>query len=554
MGVKLLVIGGVAAGATAAARARRISESAEITLLERGPHVSYANCGLPYFLSGDIDKRSKLLLQTPEGFHTRYRVKVLVGTEAFEIDRAAKRVRARGPEGETTVPYDKLILAQGGAPVAPGVPGAGSPQVFRLWTVSDMDRIHDYIARSRPRTALVVGGGFVGLEMAEAFRKRGLETTVVEVLPSVMAAMDPPFGGRIERELEANGVRVRTGKGVVRFRPEDGVAELSDGSQVPAELVLFSVGVRPELALARDAGLEVGPSGGLVVNDRLETSDPDIYAAGDMVEVHHKVSGRRARLPLAGPANRQGRIAASNALGLDLRYGGALGTSVVKVFEATAAITGLSERSAREAGFRVGVAEIHKEHHAGYFPGAKELALKLVYDRGTSRVLGAQAFGHAGVEKRIDAVAMALQREMTLQDLSEVDLSYAPPYSSANDPLNIAAFVGANDVSGFSPLATAAELKEALSSDDVPLVLDVRTRSEFERSHLRGACHIPVDALRVEAEKLPRDRRIFVHCRSGFRAHLALRILVERGFRRVLNVTGGYLAIQAEGGFETEGA
>ena len=553
MNTKVLIIGGVAAGATAAARARRVSESAEITVLERGPYVSYANCGLPYFISGDIDKRSRLLLQTPEGFQTRYRVKVLVNTEALEIDRAGKRVRARGPLGESSFPYDKLILAQGGTPVGPGVPGAEAPQVFRLWTVADMDRIHGYLAEVRPRSALVVGGGFVGLEMAEAFRKRGLETTVVEILPSVMAAMDPAFGARIEKELAGSGVRVLTGRGLARFLPDRRMAELSDGSLVPAELVLFSVGVRPELGLARQAGLEIGPSGGLLVDDRLRTSDPDIYAAGDMVEVEHKVSGRRVRVPLAGPANRQGRIAASNALGLDMRYGGVLGTSVVKVFEATAAITGLSERAARQAGFRVGVAEIHKDHHAGYFPGAKELALKLVYDRDTARLLGAQAFGHAGVEKRIDAAAVALLRGMTLQDLAEADLAYAPPYSSANDPLNVAAFVGWNDVSGFSPLATASELRQALASGDA-LVLDVRSKSEFAQSHLRGAKNIPVDSLRAQWEELPRDRRIFVHCRSGFRAHLALRILAERGFDKVQNVTGGYLAIEAEGGFDLEEA
>jgi len=554
MRMKLVIIGGVAGGATAAARARRISERAEITVVERGPHVSYANCGLPYFVSGEIRHRSTLLLQTPDGFDDRYRVEVRVRTEAVEIDRAGKRVRCEGPDGEAWLPYDKLILAQGGNPVLPELPGADARHVFRLWTVPDMDRLADHLERERPRTAAVVGGGFIGLEMAEAFRKRGIETTVIELLPSVMAVMDPELGALVARELEANGVRVIAGAGVKAVVPAERSVELSDGRRVAADLVLFSVGVRPELGLARRAGLEIGPSGGLVVDEHLRTSDPDIFAAGDMVEVIHKVSGRRVRIPLAGPANRQGRIAASNALGLDMAYSGALGTTVVKVFEATAAMTGLSERAARDAGLPVGAAMIVKDHHAGYYPGAKELTLKLVYDRKTARLLGAQAFGHAGVEKRIDVLATALHGRMTLHDLAELDLAYAPPYSSANDPVNVAAFVGLNDISGFSPLATPAELLAALGESEKPLVLDVRTAKEFERSHLKAATHVDVDDLRTHCEAIPKDRRVFVYCRSGYRGHLAVRVLKERGFRDVLNVTGGYLNMVAAGGFEREGS
>jgi NADPH-dependent 2,4-dienoyl-CoA reductase/sulfur reductase-like enzyme/rhodanese-related sulfurtransferase len=554
MRTRLLIIGGVAGGATAAARARRISERADITVIERGPYVSYANCGLPYFVSGDIERRSRLLLQTPEGFERRYRVKVLVGTEALELDRAGKRVRVAGEGGERWLPYDKLILAQGGSPVLPALPGADAPHVFRLWTVPDMDRLVDHLEREQPRTAAVVGGGFIGLEMAEAFRKRGIETTVVELLPTVMSVMDPELGALVARELEENGVRVATGVGVKAVHPREKTVELSDGRRIAADVVLFSVGVRPELTLARSAGLELGPSGGLAVDAQLRTSDPDIYAAGDMVEVVQTVSGRKVRVPLAGPANRQGRIAASNALGLPMTYSGALGTSVVKVFEATAAMTGLSERAARDAGFEVGAATIVKDHHAGYYPGARELTLKLVYERTTARLLGAQAFGHGGVEKRIDVLATALHGRMTLHDLAELDLAYAPPYSSANDPVNVAAFAGVNDVTGFSPLATAAELRAALAAPERPLVLDVRTAKEFEASHLRDAMHVPLDDLRARTDGIPSDGRLFVYCRSGFRGHLALRILKERGFRDVVNVTGGYLAMVASGGFELEGA
>ena len=549
-GTRLLVVGGVAAGATAATRARRISEGAEITLLERGPHVSYANCGLPYFIAGDIANRASLLLQTPEWFESRYRVKVLLGTEAFAIDRGAKRVRVRGPEGERDLPYDKLILAQGASPVPPGLPGADAPQVFRLWTVSDMDRLALHLERERPRSAVVVGGGFVGLEMAEAFARRGLATTVVELLPTVMGTMDPEFGRCIARELAASGVPVLTGVGVRAVHPAERAVELSDGRRLPAELVLFSVGVRPELELARKAGLAIGPTGGLLVDDRLRTSDPDIYAAGDMVEVVHRVSGRKVRIPLAGPANRQGRIAASNALGLDLRYRGALGTMVVKVFGATAAMTGLSEKAAGEAGLEFGAVVVHRDDHASYFPGAQELSLKLVYRRPDGKLLGAQAFGRAGVEKRIDVLATALQAGLSLEDLAELDLAYAPPYSSANDPINLAAFAGLNDLSGFSPLVTASALKRELAGADRPIILDVRLPAVFEQSHLRGALNIPVDALRQRYGELPRDRRIVVHCRVGWNAHIASRMLQGLGFSRVAYLTGGFLSLLAEGGFD----
>jgi NADPH-dependent 2,4-dienoyl-CoA reductase/sulfur reductase-like enzyme/rhodanese-related sulfurtransferase len=556
MNTRIIVIGGVAGGATAAARARRISEDAEITLIERGPYLSFANCGLPYFISGAITKRSKLLLQTPEGFDSRYRVKALVNTEAREIDRSGKRVRVQGPEGETWLPYDKLILAQGGNPVMPPVPGAESPNVFKLWTVPDMDRIVKYIDSEKPESAVVVGGGFIGLEMAEAFRERGLETTVVELLPRVMAVMDNEFGSMIAAKLEEKGVKVRTGIGLASIHPESGEIALSDGSRVKAGIVLFSVGVRPELSLAKSAGLEIGGSGGLLVDDYLRSSDPDIYAAGDMIEAVNKVSGRRLRFPLAGPANRQGRIAASNALGMELKYSGALGTSVLKIFDATAASTGLTEKAAREAGFDAGAAILYKDNHASYYPGGTEMALKIVYDRKNARLLGAQVFGGEGAEKRIDVLATALQGRMSLHDLAELDLSYAPPYSSANDPVNMAAFIGLNDISGFSPLETAARLKAMIAESQAGaakvFILDVRNKAEFEASHIAGAINIPVDDLRFEAESLPKDELIHIHCRSGFRAHLALRILKQKGFERVVNVTGGFMAVLAEGGFKID--
>ena len=550
MKTRIVIVGGVAGGATAAARARRISEDAEITVIERGPYVSYANCGLPYFISRDIEKRSALLLQTPEGFDARYGVRVFLETEAIEIDRPGKRVLVRGKGGDTWLAYDKLILAQGGNPITPAMPGADASYVFKLWTVPDMDRMHAYIEKGSPKTAVVIGGGFIGLEMAEALHKRGLSTAVVELQPTVMYTMDTEFGHQIASTLEAHGVKVLTGAKVEAIK--DRTVVLGDGRRIPADLVLFSVGVRPELGLARKAGLEIGPAGGLVIDEHLRSTDPDIYGAGDMLEVEHKVSGRRVRVPLAGPANRQGRIAASNALGLDMRYRGALGTGVVKIFENTAALTGMCERTAREAGFDIGVAVIYKGHHAGYYPGAEELSLKLIYDKKSARLLGAQAFGRAGVDKRIDVLATALLGKMTLHDLAELDLAYAPPYSTANDPINLAAFIGLNDISGFSPLVSAAEVKSELAQPKTPIVIDVRTLGENEAGHLTGAVHIPVDDLRFEADRLPKNRRILVHCKSGFRAHLAVRILKQKGFADVANITGGYLGMVAEGGFDWE--
>ena len=552
--MKLLIIGGAAGGATAAARARRISESAEITMIERGPYISYANCGLAYYIAQEIQKRSKLLLQTPEGFDSRYGVKVLVETEALQIDRGGRRVRIKGPGGESWMPYDSLILALGGTPVVPQVPGVDAPHVFKLWNVPDADRIQAFLEEKKPGTAVIIGAGFIGIEMAEAFVRRGIDTTVVELLPQVMSTMDPELGGLVAARLRRHGVKVITGIGMKAVHPAAAEVELADGRHLPAAIVLLSVGVKPELALARDAGLSIGAAGALVVDKHLRTSDPHIWAAGDMIEVVHKVTGRSTRVPLAGPANRQGRIAASNAMGMEMPYGGAAGSNVVKVFDATVASTGLSENAARAAGFDVGASIVVKDHHAGYYPGAKELVLKLVYDRKSARLLGAQAFGEEGVEKRIDAAAVALQGKLTLHDLAEMDLAYSPPYSSANDPLNLAAFVGQNDLSGFSPLVTVEELRRLLAADETarPEILDVRNRNEYEQGHLRGGRNIPVDELRFRLEEVPRGKPIVVHCRSGFRSHLALRILRDNGWTDVRNITGGFVAIEALGGFNIQ--
>ena len=396
------------------------------------------------------------------------------------------------------------------------------------------------------------------MEMAEAFVQRGLSTTLVELLPRVMSTMDPEFGGMIARRLEAHGVRVRTGVGIKAIDAGCAAVELSDGSRVPGAVVLVAAGVKAELTLARNAGLALGTAGGLSVDEHMRTSDPFIWAAGDMNEVAHKVSGRTVRVPMAGPANRQGRIAASNALGMSMKYSGALGSSVVKIFDAVAASTGLTEAAASAAGFDAASAIVVKDHHASYYPGGRELVLKLVYDRSSGQLLGGQAFGEEGVEKRIDALATALHGKMDLSDLAEIDFAYSPPFSSANDLLNVAAFAGLNDLSGYAPLLGVEEARKLLAESGAgtdrqrAVLLDVRNLNEYETSHVRGALNIPVDELRFRMDEVPREAPLLVHCRSGFRSHLAVRILKENGWKDVRNITGGYIAMTALGGFEIE--
>ncbi len=544
---RIVIVGGVAAGATAAARARRQDESAEITLIERGKYVSFANCGLPYRISGDITKRSALLLQTPEGFYSRYRVRVLVNTEAIAIDRTGKTVRVRTPQGEESLSYDSLILATGGSPVVPQIPGTDGPNVFRLWTVPDMDGIHAFIDERKPESALVIGGGFIGLEAAEAFVKRGLRTSIIELTDHLMPGADTDFGTLIAGAFTESGVQIYTGRSVASLDSGSGSALLDDGTRLEAGIVLISAGVKPNVELAREAGLEIGASGGLAVDQYLRTADPSIWAAGDMIEVERRVDGARVRIPLAGPANRQGRVAAINALGGSERYIGALGTSVFKAMEYTFAMTGLSEKAAKTGGFDTGAVTIHKGDHAAYFPGAEELSLKLVYDRESGRVLGAQAFGKAGVEKRIDVVATALAGRLTLADIAELDLSYAPPYSSANDPLNVAAFAALNDQSGYSPFV-GPEAAANLGDDEKPTILDVRTYGDFVKGSLPGSLHIPVDELRDRISEVPKDLPIIVISKAGFEGHLAVRQLLQFGFQNVKYVSGGMTSVRLSAG------
>ncbi|MFO0796587.1 MAG: FAD-dependent oxidoreductase [Gemmataceae bacterium] len=535
--MKLVIVGGVAGGASAAARARRLSENAEVVVFERGPDVSFANCGLPYYVGGEIATRDKLLVVTPDRLRERFRLDVRTRSSVEAIDRARKVVRVRdlasGREYEEG--YDKLILAPGAAPVRPPIPGIDLPGVFTLRTLQDVDRIKARVDAGAAR-AVLLGGGFISLELAENLARRGVATTVVEKNAQPLTPFDPEMTTPVVAALAANGVTLRLGDTAEGVEAEvDGLrVRLKSGLSLPAQLVVFGVGVRPENALAVGAGLAVGPRGGVRVNEHMQTSDPDVYAVGDAVEVTDVVTGEPAQVPLAGPANRQGRIAADHALGrAAARYRGTQGTAIVRVFDTVAAITGASEKVLRQAGRAYRKVYVHPAHHAGYYPGAEGMALKLLFDPAGGKLLGAQAVGGAGVDKRIDVLAVAIQAGMTVFDLEEAELAYAPQFGSAKDPVNMAAFVAAGLLRGDHPQVDAGAIP------DDAFLLDVRTPAEFAAGHIPGAANVPVDELRGRLAELPRDRLIVAYCQVGQRGYLATRVLLQAGFRAA-NVGGGY--------------
>ncbi len=532
---RIVIVGGVAGGASAAARARRVDESAEIRVFERGPYISFANCGLPYHIAGEIADRSKLLIMTPEKMWLRSRVHVHVHHEVLSINRAARTIRVRRGDGsEEDFPYDKLILSQGAKPIVPPIPGADLGNVFTLRDVPDMDRIIAFVDSRRPKTAAVIGGGFIGLEMAEAFHRRGMRVTVIEKLPHILPPLDHDMALLLETRVRGRNFAIRNGTEAKSFIP-DGV-ELADGTLVPAELILLSVGVRAEVDLAKRAGLEIGVTGGVRVNARMESSDPDIYAVGDAAETTHMLTGARTRILLAGPANRQGRIAGANAVGGHFVYPGALGTSIVRVLDMTAAVTGLNSAQAAKAGFSFFTSVTIDPNHAGYYPGAKPMRIKIVAEEGTGRLLGAQIVGEDGVDKRTDVFATAIAGKMTVFDLESLDLAYSPPFGSANDPVNTAAFVAAHIVRGDVETISPEDWKP-----NGEFLLDVRDTKEVNESCLLpNAVHIPLEELRDRMGELPRDRRILVYCQKGQRGYLAACALKGSGFDEVANLRGGF--------------
>ena len=543
--MKVIIVGGVAGGASAAARLRRLSEEAEIILVERGPDVSFANCGLPYYIGGTIAERDKLLVVTPQRMKDRFNLDVRVRSSVESINREAKTVCIRDLESnqEYEESYDKLILAPGAVPLRPPIPGIDLPNIFTLRNLQDMDRIKSAVEQG-VKKAVVVGAGFIGLELVENLVNLGISVTVVELQDQVLPPFDKEMTTPLANTLAENGVELLLGDSVVGFTTgsEGVVVQLKSGRELTADLVSLGIGVRPENKLAVDAGLEVGPRGGIRVNESLQTTDPDIYAVGDAIEVQDFVLGGPTQVPLAGPANRQGRIAADHICGRPVSYRGTQGTAIVGLFERTAAMTGASEKILRRMERPYRMIYIHPSHHAGYYPGAEQMTLKLLFDPDSGLVLGAQAVGGAGVDKRIDVIATAIQAKMTVFDLEEMELAYAPQYGSAKDPINMAGFVASGLMRGDHPQIDVETLL-ALTPGERPFLLDVRTDKEFEAGHIADSINIPIDELRSRFNELPRNQEIAAYCQVGQRGYLETRILHQAGFR-VKNISGGYKTYQ----------
>jgi len=542
---RIVIVGGVAGGAAAATRARRLSEEAEIILFERGEHISFANCGLPYHIGGRIADRDALLVQTPERMRARYAIDVRTRTEVIGIDREAREVTVRdvATGAESTQGYDVLILSPGAAPVRPPIVGADDPGVFTLRNLADMDAIKQVADARAGGAAVVVGGGFIGLEIAEALRDRDFDVALVEARDQVFIAADPEMAAPVHEQLIGHGVDLRLGTAVagIARSGERLVASLTEGGDLECDMVVMAVGVRPEAALARQAGLAIGVTGGIAVDDQMRTSDEHIFAVGDAVETPHLVSGAESLIPLAGPAARQARVAVDNAFGRPSVYARTQGTSICKVFDLAIGMTGLSAKAARAADVPFETITVHASSHASYYPGASPVSLKLLFDPDSGKVLGAQAVGADGVDKRIDVLAVAVRAGLTVEALAQQELSYAPPFGSAKDVVNFAGFVASNVRSGEMGLCHA---DDALAPRDDQQLLDVRTPGEAARGTIPGALNIPLDDLRERMGEVPRDAELLVFCQVGLRGYLACRILSQNGYT-CRNLTGGYRTYHA---------
>ena len=540
--MKVVIVGGVAGGATAAARIRRLDEQAEIVVFERSGFISYANCGLPYYIGGVIEDPEELTLQTPESFFSRFRVSMRVRHEVTAIHPDRKTVSVTNLETgeEFEEGYDKLILSPGAKPTQPRLPGVGLNKLFTLRTVEDTFRIKDYINANHPKSAVLAGGGFIGLELAENLRELGMEVTIVQRPKQLMNPFDPDMAAFIHSEMRRHGVKLALGHTVEGFEEKDGGVDvlLKDEAPLHADMVVLAIGVSPDTQLAQDAGLELGVKGSIVVNDRMETSVPDIYAVGDAVQVKHFVTGQDVLLSLAGPANKQGRIAADNICGGDSHYMGSQGSSVIKVFDMTAASTGVNETNAKKAGLDVDTVVLSPMSHAGYYPGGKVMTMKVVFKKETYRLLGAQIVGYEGVDKRIDVLATAIRAGLKATELKDLDLAYAPPYSSAKDPVNMAGFMIENIAKGVLKQWHLADA-DSLPRDGSVTLLDTRTVEEFAHGHIDGFTNIPVDELRERLGELDKSKPVYVICQSGLRSYIACRILAGNGFQ-CYNFSGGF--------------
>ncbi len=546
---RALIVGGVAGGAACAARLRRLDERAEIFVYERGPDISFANCGLPYYLGGVISQRQRLLVATAERFRDWLNVEIRVLHQVRRIDRSARTIEVENLQtGSRTIePYDALVLAPGAEPIRPPWPGIDLPGIFTLRSLEGTDRIHAWMDERRPARAVVIGGGYIGLEMVENLHRRGIEVTLLEASDQIMPPMDPEMVAPVHSELRRQGVDLRLGNGVTGFElgPDERLRVITGkGERVVAAVAILAVGVRPNAGLAQDAGLEIGSLGGIRVDPQMRTSDPAIWAVGDAVEIRDWVTGQGSLIPLAGPAARQARVVADAICGRNTTFRGSQGTAVVGVFDFTLAMTGASEKRLRAAGIRYEKSYTHTTHHAGYYPGAEMMTVKLLFDPESGRILGAQAVGKAGVDKRIDVLAMAIQKQATVYDLEEAELCYAPQYGSAKDPVNMAGFVAANVLRGDVDLSHWQEwVERRASGEELPLVVDVRAPSEAAAGAVPGSVNIPLGELRARLGELPHDREIWVHCGVGQRSYYAARVLRQNGFT-VRNLSGGMRSFQ----------
>lgn len=540
--MKVVIVGGVAGGASAAARLRRLDEQAEIIVFERTGFVSYANCGLPYYIGGVIEEESALTLQSPKGFWDRFHVTVKTSHEVTAIHPEEHTVEVHNLEtGEHFIEtYDKLILSPGAHPIRPKLPGIDSNKLFSLRTVEDTLRIHSYVQEHKPASAVVVGGGYIGIEAAENLRELGLEVTLLQRPKQLMNNLDFDMATFVHMKMRDSGINLHLGANVTGFQEVDDriVTNVAECSPITADMVLLAIGVMPESHLAKEAGLQLGMKGAIAVNDRMETSAPDVYAVGDAVQVKHQVTGEDTVISLAGPANKQGRIVADVIAGLNSRYKGSLGSSVIKVFGLTVANTGLSEKAASAAGYQYESVVLSPGSHAGYYPGATPMTMKVVFEQETLRLLGAQIVGGEGVDKRIDVLATAIQAGIRADQLKDLDLAYAPPYSSAKDPVNMAGFMIENLATGIVK-QWHWDQEPSLPRDGSVQLLDVRTTGEYKRGHIEGFTNIPVDSLRDNLGELDPSKPVYVICQSGVRSYIASRILTQRGFN-CFNFSGGY--------------
>ncbi len=547
---KIIIIGGVAGGASAAARARRLSEDASITILEKGPYVSFANCGLPYALGGLIEDREELLLQTPESLKERFNLDVLINTEALAIDRTQDTVKARNliTGQELILSYDFLILSPGAEAIRPALPGMNSKNVFTLQTLPDLDKIQTCISETNLKSAAVIGGGFIGIEAAENLVKRGIEVTLIERGDQIFPPADRDTAEFLHQEMKTHGVHLLLNSELKSIESAPGrkskltLARGNAEQVIETDLIIMAIGVRPRTQLAQSSGLTIGKTGGIQVDEFMRTSDPKIYAVGDVIETTQPQSGRASYIPLAGPANRQGRIAADHIFGKTPAYRGTIGTAVCQVFDLTVATTGLSVKALQKQGTPFDWVTVHPNHHAGYYPGAEQMTLKLIFNPENSKILGAQIVGKAGVDKRIDVLSMAIQTALTVEDLEHLELAYAPPYGSAKDPVNMAGFVASNVIRGDTRLIHTDQLKQTHPSS-IQLI-DVRSPQEYERGSIPNSKNIPIDDLRSRLSEIKQEVPVVVYCQVGFRGYLAYRILTQKGFQ-VTNLNGGYRSWKA---------